>query len=66
MQEKKSKLLTNICLDCYAIRQYPDGKKIDKCPRCDSANIKHELYGTGDKELLQAITGDYPPEMFKK
>ncbi len=54
--------VVNRCLDCKASREYPSGKRIYVCPRCESHNIiwtpspqtKEEM----DAALLKAITGE--------
>lgn len=54
--------MINTCDDCNAIREYPDGKKITKCPRCGSIKIRYSPSPTTQKErdelLLKAIRGD--------
>lgn len=53
--------MINACFDCGAVREYPDGHPIDKCPRCKGGHIVYRPSPTtkaeSDKAVLEAITG---------
>jgi hypothetical protein len=59
--------MINQCQNCKAVREYPDGRVIQKCPRCDSVSIKTFPSPTTkeerDKFILEAITGKYSNDM---
>lgn len=55
--------VVNQCGECNAIREYPDGHKIEACPRCGGRKISWTPAPTTQAErdqlILKAVRGDF-------
>lgn len=50
--------MINVCLDCKAVREYPSGKRLERCPRCDGTNLKFVSTTQSQNQILiDAIEG---------
>jgi len=47
--------MLNYCCSCKAVREYPDGRLINTCPRCQSHDILHLDSPASQAERNRAI-----------
>ena len=54
----------NTCLDCDAVREYPSGRAIDVCPRCNGKRIRQtpapKTRAELERHIIEAISEEKP------